>query len=185
MDFVPKYERIKGSGNNMTEDVSDQVKDVEINERRYFLFRSNHPLSGTHLLRRRSVPLIPEIIGPRLPDQKQLQSVDEREMYANIALILVFPFHADRFILEGPGQSSFWSWFLDLERKKRLSTLATSMLRRFQEYYESKRRAAEERAKRRGHEGAWAKSLIPMMNTFWHRKMEPTIKLVSRGRPGN
>lgn len=144
MEFVSKMQRVKGGKRTMVAAVTENMGAIDPSESYYFLFCEEHPLSKTHLLRKRPVPVIPDIVGPRLADRECLQTAEERERYALMALILVYPFHSDRSILQ--QEDSYWERLSILERAGELTEFGNGMLSSLQEYYKSKRRAAIERA---------------------------------------
>lgn len=106
-------------------------------------FDENHPLFRTHLLRRREGLVIPDITGPRLPDRTTLKTESEKESYALISLVLTFPFHLNRNVRQ--GQSTYWESWEMYEASRKISRIASRVLRNLQEYHNSKNAARVER----------------------------------------
>ena len=88
-----------------------------------FSFSGNwHPQFNTHGLKKRCQPVVPRIIGPRMPDQN---SKDENhvELYSKVALLLYHPFRdpADEFLKNKQSCSLFFeNWIPSSTIRKRL-----------------------------------------------------------------
>lgn len=137
LEFVSEFMRIRGK-----EGMVERVRNEEASD--FMLFEEGHPLVGTHLLRKRSVPCVPDIIGPRIPDRESLNTNERRERYGMMALILVFPFRNMQELRQ--GNASFWESFQLLEHSGAMNGIGRTLLASLQEYYESKRRAGKDRA---------------------------------------
>lgn len=97
-------------------------------------------MQTTHVLRERDALVVPDIIGPRLPHREELETEENRETFGMIALILYFPFHNEKGILQ--GEKSYWKAFLKCEKDGGLTRQGTEYLQNLQEYYISKRAAS-------------------------------------------
>ncbi len=143
LEFVANIQVLK-SNKRMQAQLEEEDKNcLSWNERTFFSLHEGHPFSKTHIMKRRSPTVIPDIIGPRIPDQNNLTTDDDREKYGLIALILLSPFHCENQL--SIPKKPFWDSFQTL--MEGANSFQKDMLRNFQEYYESKTAAKEQRTK--------------------------------------
>lgn len=117
LEFISRHDRVRAPKRTMTAAVCDELNQRDECQRKFFLFRKSHPLSETHLCRSRHVIVIPDLIDPRIPDRESLHSFEDKERYAMMTLIMVFPFHAERDIRD--GENSYWEAFQAFQGPKR------------------------------------------------------------------
>lgn len=86
VEFVSRLKRVE-----TTEWIREMLQTGDEGDgrhRRYYQFEDGHPLHESHVLQRRNVVVIPDILGPRLPNREILESDEQREKYGLMALVL-------------------------------------------------------------------------------------------------
>ena len=68
-------------------------------------FTAEHVQADTHMLQRRLEPFIPEIIGPRLPDNRLIDSDELEEQYYRMVLCLYKPFRHPKELIQANGET--------------------------------------------------------------------------------
>ncbi len=104
MKFVSEMKVKKGTKSDFKSELEAERNSTPAEDRSFFRLSSGHPLWDSHVICRLPAPVVPDIIGPRLPDRTTLTSAEEKEEYALIALALIYPF----FHGESRLSASFW-----------------------------------------------------------------------------
>lgn len=143
-EFVSKYERVKRLSQAVLGFDQAVEIDIEGGQKNTFLgFKEGHPLFHSHALRQRRKTVVPDLIGPRIPDRTKLEDLHENEKYSLILLILFCPFDEDDSILR--GYNSFSEARMAFENSDYYSAYAERYVENLQEYYVSKMAASERR----------------------------------------
>ncbi len=91
IEFVSNICLVKKNEANLTIAVLEDGESEtgkQWSDRSFFVLREGHPLFFSHILKHRNVSVIPDIIGPRIPDKKTLSTKEERAQYALIELVV-------------------------------------------------------------------------------------------------
>lgn len=91
---------------------------------------------------KRNRPVVPNVVGGRLPDMAKLESLEKQEEYALAAMCLLRGFRNRESFVQ--GNQSYWDSF-NLWRKTEAGKMGfvDSILTNAQDYYEAKRKAKE------------------------------------------
>ena len=99
-----------------------------------------HPQVQSHQLVQRAVPVIPDVIGPALPDREVAET---QARYATIAMLLLVPFRDLDCLGPEDGRTAVF-----LRHEERFGARQRDYLRFRQESYDGKRRGQEQRRAR-------------------------------------
>lgn len=91
-DFCMRYKVCNGRvKEKKTETVSfEEYK--QIKNRDQYPFSKSHPLFVKKYVMDRKSKVVPDIVGPRLPDSSEISDVDKKESFSKFALILFKPY---------------------------------------------------------------------------------------------
>lgn len=131
IEYVSQYQRTRIK-NTVTEEISPRDVDPKYS---IYNLDEEHPLFLTHMITKRKRSVIPDIIGPRIPDRKNLSTEDLKTKYALISLALCFPYHKSNPILN--KNISVWEHFTFLESQNRLTSKGLEVLSNLQDYHDS------------------------------------------------
>ena len=92
------------------------IKQRQSKKKAALRFTDQHSQADTHMLQRFEEPRIPQIMGPRLPDSRQLHDEELEEKYYRMCLCLFKPFRHPKDLLElnaavVPAKAAFKAWF--------------------------------------------------------------------------
>ena len=101
-------------------------------------FKANHIQADTHMLERTQEPRIPEIMGPRVPDNRHLDDNEIEAKYYKILLCLYKPFVHPNELIEVNGETvspkeRFQQWLGTVDAREQRDIL--KRLEYHQEYY--------------------------------------------------
>jgi hypothetical protein len=91
---------------------------------------ASHSKASTHGLQKRKIAVIPNLKGPRLADVDELDSENDREQFAQIALILFKPFRSLHDLTGG-----FDSWWLAYKAFQPLMDVRSQLTMQFMQDY--------------------------------------------------
>ncbi len=136
MQFVSELKIKKSTKSSLKSAEDDEAKGKEFSEREYFSMDRDHPMCANYIIQRRTTIVIPDIVGPRLPDRTKLETTEDKENYALMALLLISPFHKNNPVASDDPEFSFWE---SLETfLEEAGEGVSQILINFQEYYSSK-----------------------------------------------
>lgn len=161
--FVALYEKVSlppeatangALGGRQEASMADDEGGVAV-DREYasMLFHVNHPHAGTHGIKQRRLAVVPDLIGPRIPDVSvfshppEADEEEAAELYGVVALLLFCPYRARLNVGAGAAFGRLEQWKATADGEYHSKSL--QILENAQDYYVAKRSANESAEKQR------------------------------------